>query len=59
MLQMDIFILVLMTIIDYVSSGGYSSKYVHPMIKGPVGPPFREGKGQYIGKNEPAPFIAV
>ncbi len=25
-------------------------KYVQPMMKGPVGPPFREGKGQYLGK---------
>lgn len=33
------------------TGGGYAQvKYMQPMIKGPVGPPFREGKGQYIGK---------
>lgn len=34
--------------------GGYAPmpqmKYMQPMMKGPVGPPFREGKGQYLGK---------
>lgn len=25
-------------------------KYMQPMLKGPVGPPFREGKGQYLGE---------
>ncbi|GCB61700.1 hypothetical protein scyTo_0012961, partial [Scyliorhinus torazame] len=49
MLQTNIFVLLLMTIIGYVFSGGYlPSKYMHPMVKGPAGPPFREGKGQYI-----------
>lgn len=41
-----------------VSSGGGAGgaagyapvKYVQPMQKGPVGPPFREGKGQYLGE---------
>ncbi|MGH0174158.1 UNVERIFIED_CONTAM: hypothetical protein FKN15_067672 [Acipenser sinensis] len=35
-----------------VSGGGYpplpQMKYTQPMMKGPVGPPFREGKGQYL-----------
>lgn len=35
-------------------SGGYAPmpqmKYMQPMMKGPVGPPFREGKGQYLGE---------
>lgn len=31
--------------------GGYAQvKYMQPMVKGPLGPPFREGKGQYLGK---------
>lgn len=34
--------------------GGYPPmpvvKYMQPMMKGPVRPPFREGKGHYIGK---------
>ena len=30
-------------------------QYVQPMHKGPVGPPFREGKGQYLGEHRPAP----
>ena len=30
-------------------------QYVQPMHKGPVGPPFREGKGQYLGERRPAP----
>lgn len=30
-------------------------QYVQPMHKGPVGPPFREGKGQYLGEHLPAP----
>lgn len=42
-----------------VSSGGGAGgaagyapvKYVQPMQKGPVGPPFREGKGQYLGES--------
>lgn len=33
------------------AGGGYPQmKYVNPMMKGPLGPPFREGKGQYLGK---------
>jgi hypothetical protein len=47
-----------------VSSGGGTGgtagyapvKYVQPMQKGPVGPPFREGKGQYLGENLPTPL---
>lgn len=32
-------------------AGGYAQvKYMQPMVKGPLGPPFREGKGQYLGK---------
>lgn len=32
-------------------AGGYGQvKYMQPMVKGPLGPPFREGKGQYLGK---------
>lgn len=35
--------------------GGYAPmpqmKYMQPMMKGPFGPPFREGKGQYLGKS--------
>lgn len=32
-------------------AAGYAPvKYVQPMQKGPVGPPFREGKGQYLGE---------
>lgn len=30
-------------------------QYVQPMHKGPVGPPFREGKGQYLGEHRLAP----
>ena len=37
-----------------VLGGGYppmpQMKYMQPMMKGPVGPPFREGKGQYLGE---------
>lgn len=39
-------------------AAGYAPvKYVQPMHKGPVGPPFREGKGQYLGEHPlpPAP----
>lgn len=37
-------------------AAGYAPvKYVQPMHKGPVGPPFREGKGQYLGERLPAP----
>lgn len=33
------------------AGGGYAQiKYMQPVVKGPLGPPFREGKGQYIGK---------
>uniref|UniRef100_A0A8C4VWK4 C1q domain-containing protein n=1 Tax=Gopherus evgoodei TaxID=1825980 RepID=A0A8C4VWK4_9SAUR len=45
--------------------GGYAQvKYMQPMVKGPLGPPFREGKGQYLDmppllpmdlKGEPGP----
>lgn len=39
-----------------VGAAGYAPvKYVQPMHKGPVGPPFREGKGQYLGEHLPAP----
>lgn len=32
-------------------AAGYAQvKYMQPMVKGPLGPPFREGKGQYLGK---------
>lgn len=35
-------------------AGGYPPmahmKYMQPMMKGPIGPPFREGKGHYVGK---------
>jgi len=45
---------VLLTLGNRVLGGGYAPlpqmKYVQPMMKGPVGPPFREGKGQYLGK---------
>lgn len=35
-------------------AAGYAPvKYVQPMQKGPVGPPFREGKGQYLGESLP------
>lgn len=38
------------------AAAGYAPvKYVQPMQKGPVGPPFREGKGQYLGEPVPAP----
>ena len=37
-----------------VLAGGYPPiphmKYMQPMMKGPIGPPFREGKGHYVGK---------
>uniref|UniRef100_A0AAV2K6B4 Uncharacterized protein n=1 Tax=Knipowitschia caucasica TaxID=637954 RepID=A0AAV2K6B4_KNICA len=47
-------------------AGGYPPiahmKYMQPMMKGPVGPPFREGKGHYVDmppmievKGEPGP----
>lgn len=37
-------------------AAGYAPvKYAQPMQKGPVGPPFREGKGQYLGERLPAP----
>lgn len=37
-------------------AAGYAPvKYVQPMHKGPVGPPFREGKGQYLGEHLPVP----
>ncbi|XP_035746812.1 collagen alpha-2(VIII) chain [Egretta garzetta] len=30
-------------------AAGYAQvKYMQPMVKGPLGPPFREGKGQYL-----------
>ncbi|TNN88083.1 Collagen alpha-2(VIII) chain [Liparis tanakae] len=33
-------------------AGGYPPvahmKYMQPMMKGPIGPPFREGKGHYV-----------
>lgn len=33
-------------------AAGYAQvKYMQPMVKGPLGPPFREGKGQYLGKD--------
>lgn len=36
-------------------AGGYPPiphmKYMQPMMKGPIGPPFREGKGHYAGEN--------
>lgn len=33
-------------------AAGYAQvKYMQPMVKGPLGPPFREGKGQYLGKS--------
>lgn len=33
-------------------AAGYAPvKYIQPMQKGPVGPPFREGKGQYLGES--------
>lgn len=36
-------------------AGGYppmpQMKYMQPMMKGPIGPPFREGKGHYIGEH--------
>lgn len=36
------------------AAAGYAPvKYVQPMQKGPVGPPFREGKGQYLGESLP------
>ena len=49
-----------------VSSGGGAGgaagyapvKYVQPMQKGPVGPPFREGKGQYLGESLPYSTVA-
>lgn len=35
-------------------AGGYPPiphmKYMQPMMKGPIGPPFREGKGHYVGE---------
>lgn len=35
-------------------AAGYPpAQYVQPMHKGPVGPPFREGKGQYLGEHRP------
>lgn len=35
-------------------AAGYAPvQYVQPMHKGPVGPPFREGKGQYLGEYLP------
>lgn len=35
-------------------AAGYAPvQYVQPMHKGPVGPPFREGKGQYLGESLP------
>ena len=37
-------------------AAGYAPvKYVQPMHKGPVGPPFREGKGQYLGEHHLLP----
>lgn len=40
-------------------AAGYAPvKYVQPMQKGPVGPPFREGKGQYLGESLPTqPYL--
>lgn len=38
-----------------VQAGGYPPiphmKYMQPMMKGPIGPPFREGKGHYVGES--------
>uniref|UniRef100_A0A452QH39 Collagen type VIII alpha 2 chain n=1 Tax=Ursus americanus TaxID=9643 RepID=A0A452QH39_URSAM len=39
-------------------AAGYAPvKYVQPMHKGPVGPPFREGKGQYL--EMPLPLLPM
>ncbi|KAI4879552.1 hypothetical protein NFI96_012577 [Prochilodus magdalenae] len=44
---------VLLMLGGHALGGGYAPvpqmKYMQPMMKGPVGPPFREGKGQYLG----------
>lgn len=46
----------LVAAVGSVSGGGPAGgaypqmKYMNPMIKGPLGPPFRAGKGQYLGK---------
>lgn len=54
MLSEAVSLLLLVAGIRSVSGGGAAGyaqvKYMQPMVKGPVGPPFREGKGQYLGK---------
>lgn len=40
-------------------AAGYAPvKYVQPRQKGPVGPPFREGKGQYLGESLPTQYLS-
>uniref|UniRef100_A0A3Q4G907 Collagen, type VIII, alpha 2 n=1 Tax=Neolamprologus brichardi TaxID=32507 RepID=A0A3Q4G907_NEOBR len=43
---------VLLILVVPAFAGGYAPiphmKYIQPMMKGPIGPPFREGKGHYV-----------
>lgn len=40
-------------------AAGYAPvKYVQPRQKGPMGPPFREGKGQYLGESLPTQYLS-
>lgn len=42
------------------AGGGYAQiKYMQPVVKGPLGPPFREGKGQYIGKEYSEAYLGT
>lgn len=47
-------VFVLLMLGECALAGGYPPmphmKYMQPMMKGPIGPPFREGKGHYVGK---------
>lgn len=44
----------LLVLAAQAQAGGYPPiphmKYMQPMMKGPIGPPFREGKGHYVGE---------
>lgn len=47
-------VFILLVLASQAQAGGYPPiphmKYMQPMMKGPIGPPFREGKGHYVGE---------